>query len=36
MWNFKKNGTNEFTYKTEIVMDVENQLWLLRGKGREG
>ena len=31
-----KNGTNEFIYKTEIVTDAEDQLWLLRGKGREG
>ena len=36
MWNFlKKNGTDELIDKTEIVTDVENQLWLLKGKGRE-
>ena len=31
MWNLKKKGTNELTYKTEIVTDVENKLMVTRG-----
>ena len=27
-----KNGTNELIYKTETVTEVENKLWLPRGK----
>ena len=30
MWNLKK-GTNELTYKTERVTDVENKLMVTRG-----
>ena len=35
-----KNGTNEFLYKTEIVIDVgknkNKNFWLPRGKGEVG
>ena len=31
MWNLKKKGTNELTYKTNRVTDVENKLKVFRG-----
>ena len=35
MWNLKYD-TNEPIYKTNWVTDVENKLWLPRGKGVGG
>ena len=35
MWNPKRNDTNEFTYKTERDSDLEDNLWLPRGRDRE-
>ena len=32
MWNLKRNDTNEFTYKTERLTDLENELMVARGK----
>ena len=32
-WNLKRNDTNELTYKTEILTDLENELVFARGKG---
>ena len=32
----KKNDTNEFTYKTEILADLENKLMVTRGRGGGG
>ena len=32
----KKNDTNECTYKTEILADLENKLMVTRGRGRGG
>jgi len=33
MWNLKK-GTNELIYKKERVIDVENKLMVVTGRGR--
>jgi len=32
MWNLKRNDTNEHTYKTERLTDLENEM-VARGKG---
>ena len=34
--NLKRNDTNECTFKTEILTDLENELVVARGKGRLG
>ena len=33
MWNLKRNDTNEFTYKTERLTDLENELMVASGGG---
>ena len=35
MWNLKK-GTNELIYKKERVIDVENKLMVVTGRGGGG
>ena len=35
MWNLKRNDTNECTYKTERLTDLENEM-VARGKGQLG
>ena len=33
MWNLKKNGTNEFIYKTETDSEIQKiNFWLSKGK----
>ena len=32
MWNLKRNDTNEFTYKTERLTDLENELMVTKGE----
>ena len=36
MWNLKRNDTNEVTYKTERLTDLENELTVARRKGQLG
>ena len=36
MWNLKRNDTNEFTYKTERLTDLENELMVAEGNGYLG
>lgn len=33
MQNLKRNNTNEAIYKTERLIDLENELMIARGKG---
>ena len=33
MWNLKRNDTNEFTYETERLTDLENELRVACGGG---
>ena len=36
MWNLKRNDTNEVTYKTKILTDLDNELLVAGGEGRMG
>ena len=33
IWNLRRNDTNELTYKTERLKDLENELMIAKGKG---
>ena len=32
MWNLKKNDRNEFTYKTEILSELDNEFMVTKGE----
>ena len=36
MWNLERNDTNEVTYKTKILTDLDNELLVAGGEGRMG
>ena len=36
MWNLKKKDTNRLIYRSEVVIDVENNLLITRGEKGEG
>ena len=36
MWNLKKKDTNRLIYRSEVVIDVENNLLITRGEKGKG